>query len=82
MEKKIHLQNYGMAQAIEAENLKIGSVLLWNGGTKSKLIDVMPRGKKQLILIEEYVSYDGKIATYSRVVSRTRLIAYSSINAA
>jgi len=79
MEKYIHLQGVGKVQAIEAENLKKGSVLMWNSGVKSEVVDIMPRGNKQLILIEKYQSYDGKEAIYNRIVGRTRLVAFVSL---
>jgi hypothetical protein len=79
MNKTIHLQGIGKVQATEAENLKLGSVLVWNFGNKSKVVDIMPRGKKQLTIIEAYTSCNGKVATAYRYVSRTRLIAYESI---
>jgi hypothetical protein len=79
MEKRIQLQGVGKVQATEAENLKIGSVLRWNFGAKTTVKNIMPRGKKQLTIIEEYVDYYGKIATSYRNVSRTRLIAFASL---
>jgi hypothetical protein len=69
------LQGVGKVPAIEAENLKTGSILIWNFGSKSEVVDIMPRGKKQLIIIEKHVSYAGKVTTSYRYVSRTRLIA-------
>ena len=74
MSKEIHLQGYGRVQATEAENLKIGSKLIWNFGETSKVIDITPKGKKQLTITEEY-----KTGVHSRVVSRTRLIGFISL---
>lgn len=74
IEKTKHLIGYGRAKATEAENIKIGTVLIWNYGEKSKVIDITPRGKKQLLIKEEYTS-----GICERIVSRSRLVAFATL---
>ena len=74
MEKVIQLQGIGRVQATEAENIRAGTVLVWNQGVKAKVLDVKPRGKKQLVIKEEYQS-----GIYERVVSRSRLVAFATL---
>lgn len=39
---KMRLQGIGMCEAVEASNLKIGDVVIWNYGYKSQVVDIIP----------------------------------------
>lgn len=45
--------------AIPAENSKVGDYRLWNGGSRTKLISIKPKGNTQLVLTYEG-GVDGK----------------------
>lgn len=72
--KKIHLQGmYGMQNAIEVKNLKVGDIVIWNFGFKSRVIEIVKETKSQRIVKLEPVDYNGKI--HDRRMGKERLVA-------
>lgn len=69
--KTIHLQGYGLAPAVTAEELQLGHVIVWNYGYRYIVRDIKPRGKTQLVIVEQNWN-TGKCN--ERVLKRTRLV--------
>ena len=70
MTNSIQLQAIGKVNALAAGNVKIGTTLLWNFGSTSKVVAI-PRQTNKSIWITE-VSEKGN--TYTRRFLKTRLI--------
>lgn len=73
--KKLHLQGIGEQNATEAQNVKVGDVLVWNYGYTStvKSISTNKSGKTLLFTTES----NGKI--YQRRVNINRLLAVQGL---
>lgn len=69
----IQLISHGRVPAIQAAELQIGDVMVWNFGYTSTVVDITPRGKTQITIIEQSNDMDRK--QYTRTFSKTRLVA-------
>ena len=71
----IELQGYGFCPAKLGENLKIGDVLVWNNGYKSRILDIQPKGKQSLDL--KTMTEDTKYKQgqeFERTIRKNRLV--------
>ena len=66
----IHLQGIGNVPAKTAQELRNGDTVMWNFGYTSLIVDIVPRGKTQLVAM--MVEQSGTFT--QRVMSRTRLV--------
>ena len=67
----ITLIGYGLAPAVQAQDLQVGQVTLWNYGFTELITAIAPKGDTMLTLSIQ--SRDGYI--FNRNVKRTTLIA-------
>ena len=68
---QVQLQGLGWFEGVPAKDLKIGDVLIWNYGHKSKVLSMMPSKTGKTITFEELYE-DGK--TYPRRMNASRLV--------
>jgi hypothetical protein len=54
--------------ALPAENCRVGDYRVWNGGSRTKLISITPKGKTQLTMVYESDIGNGEDV---RVLKRT-----------
>ena len=66
----IHLQGIGNVPAKPAQELRNGDTVMWNFGYTSLIVDIVPRGKTQLVAM--MVEQSGTFT--QRVMARTRLV--------
>lgn len=73
--KKIKLQGiYGMQEAKEVKDLKIGDIITWNYGYKSKVVNMMPSktGKTITLSLE---SIDDNVIRSRKMKATTLVVA-------
>lgn len=68
----IHLQGIGEKQAVKAETLKVGDMLMWNFGYTSTITKIIKVSEKS-VWVEEKYNVSGDI--YQRRFLRNRLVA-------
>lgn len=80
LEGEIHLQSYGKRVAIQAKNLMVGDVMMWNGGCTSivKSIEFTKTGKS-LKVVEEYTDLKGDLKEGTRTFRSNRLVAVANL---
>lgn len=80
LEGEIHLQSYGKRVAIQAKNLKVGDVMMWNGGYTStvKSIEFTKTGKS-LKVVTEYIDLAGEVKEGFRTFRSNRLVAVACL---
>ena len=71
----IHLQSIGRVAAKPAGELQVGDVMMWNFSYTSTVVDITPRGKTQIVV---HTQRDND-STYTRVMSKTRLVAVKGL---
>ena len=71
----VQLQSVGRVAAKPAGELLIGDVMIWNFGYTSKVVDIVMRGKTQVVV---HTQRDND-STYTRVMSKTRLVAVKGL---
>ena len=66
-----HLQGIGHVPAKTAQELRNGDTVMWNFGYTSLIVDIVPRGKTQLVAM----MVEQQSGTFTqRVMKRTTLI--------
>ena len=66
-----HLQGIGHVPAKTAQELRNGDIVMWNFGYTSLIVDIVPRGKTQLVAM----MVEQQSGTFTqRVMKRTTLI--------
>ena len=77
MDLTVQLQSVGYVKAKEAQQFKIGELMMWNFGYKSEILSIVKETKTQIIFslnsIKPNGSTDGKV--YERRLKKNRLIA-------
>ena len=68
----VTLIGYGLAPAVQAQDLQIGQITVWNYGFKYEVVELTPKAKTQIIA--KIVNVDTGIE-YTKTMSRTRLVA-------
>lgn len=71
----IHLQSIGKVPAIQAQELRIGSIVLWNFGGKSKVVSIL-KETACFITFEMYCTETKK--NFERKLKKTRLVGFVS----
>ena len=71
-EMMIRLQSHGYEKAKLAKDVKVGDILIWNGGHTSKVLSIVKETKSQIVLCNE--SDTGTV--HERRLGKERLIAY------
>lgn len=69
----IHLQGIGKVKAIPANELKIGSVIVWNYGYTSEVSEIAYSKTGKTLTVTLRSNTDGK--TYDRKLGSNRLVA-------
>ena len=72
-ERTIQLQSIGHVPAVEAQELKIGSVTIWNFGYTETITKILKETKTQIIF--EIVS-DSSGTVHQRRMKKTRLVGF------
>lgn len=70
--KSIQLQSIGKVAATEAQNIKVGSLLAWNFGEISEIVEIV-KETASTIVVKEKSRRSGCI--YERRFNKTRLVA-------
>ena len=74
----IWLQSYGYAPAKPAQELKVGDIMIWNFGTKSRVDEILKSTAKTITIKEAY--YMGEeVKYYERKLYKARFVAISNI---
>lgn len=68
----VTLIGYGLAPAVQAQNLQIGQTTVWNYGYKYTITAIEPKAKTQVIVTMVDVN---TAKVWTKVMSRTRLVA-------
>lgn len=80
LEGERHLQSYGKRVAIQAKNLRVGDVMMWNWGEVSTVKSIeFTKSGKSLKVIEEYRDVRGELKESTRTFRCTRLVAVASL---
>jgi hypothetical protein len=78
----IWLQGIGYVAAIPANEIKIGTKLMWNYGYTSTVLAITDKGKQSIEIIERYdantINTFGGKSDYTRVLRKNRLVAAPS----
>ena len=72
-----YLQGFGYVEGTPAADLTVGSTLVWNNGSFSKVVDIVKQTDKTITVLEEYeddYSPTGK-STYERRLLKKRIVA-------
>ena len=72
----VTLIGYGLAPAVQAQNLQIGQTTVWNYGYKYTITAIEPKAKTQVIVTMVDVNTGTE---YNKVMSRTRLVALKAV---
>lgn len=72
----IHLQGIGKVPAMSVENLKVGDVIIWNYGNKSRIISISPTEAKKMMNIELQSLQDGVLRNRRMLASTLVGIEY------
>lgn len=70
-----HLQSIGKVPAIQAQELRIGSIVLWNFGGKSKVVSIL---KETACFITFEMFCTETQQNYERKLKKTRLVGFVS----
>ena len=72
----LELKGSGIRPAVFSENLRVGDVLLWNNGGKSRLLEITPKGKASLVIktLTEDDKWRGAGQEYEQTVRKGRLV--------
>lgn len=71
MTTTIRLQSIGLVPATPAQNIKVGSKLLWNFGYTSEVIEIVKTTAHTITIATKEASG----TTYTRRLNKTRLVA-------
>ena len=72
----INLQHIGQHSALPAQDLVVGDVLVWNGGSTSKVTKIEQASKCFLLVtVESYCRIMDTTTTYERRLKIGRLVA-------
>lgn len=77
MNNQIHLQGIGKVQAIPAKELKIGTVMMWNYGYTSEVLEITPLKSGKTIRVKMLEHSDNK--EYMRDFRIDSLVAITDI---
>lgn len=67
----VHLQGIGLVRAIPAEQLQVGTRMVWNYGYVSEVVAIEPKGKLSLSVTERS-ERSGEL--FTRTFRKTRLV--------
>ena len=80
-EGEVQLQSVGKKPAIKAENLMVGDVMVWNFGSTSKVVEIIPsKTGKTLTVITEYINMYGEVEQGKRRFNADRLVVIEDLN--
>lgn len=80
-EGEVQLQSVGKKPAIKAQNLIVGDVMVWNFGSTSKVVEIIPsKTGKTLTVITEYVNFKGEVEQGKRRFNADRLVVVQDLN--
>jgi hypothetical protein len=74
--KTIRLEGIGVLEGIEAKDLKVGDVTIWNYGGLEKITSITPsKTGKTLKVGIEYTNFKGEIVQSERKLNANRVVA-------
>lgn len=69
--KKVQLQGLGWYDGVEVSTIKKGDVLVWNGGFKSRVVEIVKETKSQVVFLMQSLDSD---YIGERRMGKTRLV--------
>lgn len=74
----IWLQGYGWAEAKPASEFQVGDYMRWNGGSSSRVVEIVRETPKMVTVMEEWVGYGGELKRSERKLKKDRWVAIGS----